>query len=539
MHSIIPKQFSQKVISIKKLKKIVGDIPREKKVILCHGNFDVVHPGHVRHLTYAKTKADILAVSITADKFIEKGMYRPFVPENLRALNLAAFQMVDYVIIDNQKKPIKNLSILKPDFFAKGFEYNAGNLPPATLEEANVVNAYGGEMIFTPGDVVYSSTKLLKLSQPKIEIEKLIDLMSNNNIDFDLLKETVKKLKSLSVHVIGDTIVDSYTRTNLIGGNTKTPTTSVLYQERNDYIGGAGIVAQHLRAAGAKVTFTSVLGNDDLKDFVVKEMKKKNINTNFIIDTTRPTTHKNVILSGIYKLLKIDKVDNHPISQSILKKIVNSIKKFSCDIIIFSDFRHGLFNKNSIDQFSKAVPKKVFKVADSQVATRWGNITDFKNFDLITPNEREARFSLADQDSSISNLSRQLAFKTKFKNLILKLGERGLVSVNRNNKKDKKAKDKTKAFALPSFTNNIVDTTGTGDALLAYSSLSLVKSQSLIVSSIIGSLAAANECERDGNVAIESDEIMKKIDSVKNLSGYKITKKKSLRSNKSKKRRLI
>ena len=104
MHSIIPKQFSQKVISIKKLKKIVGDIPREKKVILCHGNFDVVHPGHVRHLTYAKTKADILAVSITADKFIEKGMYRPFVPENLRALNLAAFQMVDYVIIDNQKK---------------------------------------------------------------------------------------------------------------------------------------------------------------------------------------------------------------------------------------------------------------------------------------------------------------------------------------------------------------------------------------------------------------------------------------------------
>ena len=130
-------------------------------------------------------------------------------------------------------------------------------------------------MIFTPGDVVYSSTKLLKLSQPKIEIEKLIDLMSNNNIDFDLLKETVKKLKSLSVHVIGDTIVDSYTRTNLIGGNTKTPTTSVLYQERNDYIGGAGIVAQHLRAAGAKVTFTSVLGNDDLKDFVVKEMKKK------------------------------------------------------------------------------------------------------------------------------------------------------------------------------------------------------------------------------------------------------------------------
>ncbi len=525
MTSIVSEQYSKKIINIKKLKKIVGDFPRKRKVILCHGNFDVVHPGHVRHLTYAKTKADILAVSITADKFVEKGIYRPFVPENLRALNLAAFQMVDYVIIDNNKKPLKNLSILKPDFFAKGFEYSAGNLPPATIEEANIVSAYGGEMIFTPGDIVYSSTQLLKLSQPKIEIEKLIDLMNRNDINFSKLKETIGKLKSLSVHVIGDTIVDSYTRTNLIGGNTKTPTTSVLYQERNDYIGGAGIVAQHLKAAGAKVFFTSVLGDDDLKTFVSKEMKKKGININFIIDPTRPTTHKNVILSGIYKLLKIDKVDNHPISQSISKKIISSIKKYKCDVIIFSDFRHGLFNKNTIDQFTKSIPKKVFKVADSQVATRWGNIIDFKNFDLITPNEREARFSLADQDSSISNLSRELAYKTKFKNLILKLGERGTVSVDSTGKKNRRSNDKSKAFALPSFANNIVDTNGTGDALLAYASLTLAKTKSLFISSIIGSLAAAIECEKDGNVAITTDEIIKKINSIKNLASYKSSRK--------------
>ena len=389
MTSIIPAKYSKKIINIKKLQKIVGKFPRKRKVILCHGNFDVVHPGHVRHLTYAKTKADILAVSITADKYVEKGMYRPFVPQNLRALNLAAFEMVDYVIIDHNKKPLKNLSTLKPDYFAKGFEYSAGNLPPATIEEANIVNAYGGEMIFTPGDVVYSSTKLLKLSQPKIENEKLMDLMSINNISFEFLKDTIKKLKTLSVHVIGDTIVDSYTRTNLIGGNTKTPTASVLYQERNDYVGGAGIVAKHLKAAGAKVVFTSVLGDDELKTFVQKDVKKKKIISNFIIDKTRPTTHKNAILSGVYKLLKIDKVDNHPISQSISRKIVSSIKKYNCDLVIFSDFRHGIFNKNSIIEFTKAIKSKVFKVADSQVATRWGNITDFKGFDLITPNERD------------------------------------------------------------------------------------------------------------------------------------------------------
>ena len=75
-------------------------------------------------MTYAKSKADKLIVSITADKFIQKGIYRPFVPQNIRAINLAAFEMVNYVVIDSNKKPLKLIKDIKPDFFAKGFEYN-------------------------------------------------------------------------------------------------------------------------------------------------------------------------------------------------------------------------------------------------------------------------------------------------------------------------------------------------------------------------------------------------------------------------------
>ena len=194
MTSNIHTQYSKKIVKVSQLKKIIGQRPRKKKVILCHGNFDVVHPGHVRHLTYAKTKAEILIVSITADAYIQKGIYRPFVPENLRAENLAAFQMVDYVIVDNNHKPLKNLSILKPDFFAKGFEYSSGDLSPATKEEAKVVESYGGEMIFTPGGIVYSSTKLLNLSEPKIENYKLSSLLNRNKITFNNLKNTLNRL---------------------------------------------------------------------------------------------------------------------------------------------------------------------------------------------------------------------------------------------------------------------------------------------------------------------------------------------------------
>ena len=289
-------------------------------------------------------------------------------------------------------------------------------------------------MIFTPGDIVYSSTSLLNIHQPKIDNFKLQNLMSKYSVSFEKLKKTLSKFNKLKIHVVGDLIIDTYTRTNLIGGLIKTPTPSVLYQEKDNYIGGAGIVANHLKSLGANVTLTTVVGNDKWKNFVIQEFKKSKVKLKVIVDSTRPTTNKNTIVANDYKLLKIDTLDNQPISEKILERIQSSVKNVECDAIIFSDFRHGIFNKSSIPLIIKSVKNNIFKVADSQVATRWGNITDFKNFDLITPNEKEARFSLADQDSSISNLTRQLALKTKFKNLILKLGERGIVSVSSNKK---------------------------------------------------------------------------------------------------------
>ena len=87
--------YKYKVKRISELVQIIGDFPRAKSAILCHGVFDVVHPGHLRHLAYAKSKAGILIVSVTADRHIKKGIYRPHVPENIRALNLAALEMVD------------------------------------------------------------------------------------------------------------------------------------------------------------------------------------------------------------------------------------------------------------------------------------------------------------------------------------------------------------------------------------------------------------------------------------------------------------
>lgn len=505
-------KYEHKIKTRNELCSTIGAFPRENKVILCHGVFDVVHPGHIRHLAYAKSKADILVVSITSDRHISKGTYRPHVPENLRAHNLAAFEMVDFVIIDESKKPLENLQLVQPDYFAKGFEYTSEGLPEETQEELDVIEEYGGEMLFTPGDIVYSSSELINLSLPNIYIEKLMSLMSEEKVTFNDLRNALEKLNGKTVHVIGDTIVDSYTRSTLIGGQTKTPTFSVLYQGKDDYIGGAGIVAQHMRAAGSEVVFSTVLGNDELKDFVLDGLSESGVKCNAIIDKTRPTTNKNAIIAGGYRLLKIDTLDNRSISEQVIDELSESISKTDCDAVIFSDFRHGIFNKLSVDKLTEAIPEKTYRVADSQVASRWGNITDFLGFDLITPNEREARFALADQDSTVGNLSGKLVNETRCGTLILKLGSRGVFVLSDNQKR---------YFSIDSFANNVVDAVGAGDALLAYATLSMLVTNSPCVSTILGSMAAACECEYDGNIPIKPEDVLKKIDAVEKMVLFK------------------
>ena len=507
-------KYRYKVKTLSELIDLTGKFPRKEKVILCHGVFDVVHPGHVRHLAYAKTKADILIASVTADRHIKKGIYRPHIPEGLRALNLAAFEMVDFVMIDDQETPLKTLSRLQPDFFAKGFEYTSTGLPQATQEEADIVEGYGGQMIFTPGDVVYSSSKFLNLSLPQVQLEKLLLLMQINEITFEGLRDTIAKLSQYHIHVVGDTIVDTYTRTTFIGGQTKTPTFSVLYQGQDDYIGGAGIVAQHLRAAGAKVTFSTVLGSDPLKDFVIQGLQESGVEVFPIIDRTRPTTQKNAIISGGYRLLKIDTLDNRPISEEILEQLIESVHGSPADAMVFSDFRHGIFNRVNASALTKAIPPGMFKVADSQVASRWGNITEFKGFDLITPNEREARFALGDQDSTMGRLSSMLHESSSYQNLILKLGDRGVFCVSQN------TEVKNSYFSVDSFANSVVDAVGSGDALLAYATLSMLATGSLVIAGIIGSMAAACECEYDGNIPIKPENLLAKINAVEKLVSY-------------------
>jgi len=421
---------------------------------------------------------------------------------------------VDFVVIDDNPKPIENIRFLQPDFFAKGYEYQKGSVNPKTQEEIDALEGYGGELIFTPGDIVYSSSHIIETGPPDLGADKLHALLEGEGITFSELGKTLDSFRGVKVHVVGDMIVDSYTYCTLIGGNTKTPTFSLRHDQQVDFVGGAGVVAKHMKAAGSEVTLTTMVGEDGLGEFVREDLKKAGVACQPLVSSSRPTTQKNLFTAGGYRMLKVDKLDNRPLSEKGMKSFQEAIRSVPADVVVFSDFRHGIFSAATILALSAALPKNVLKVADSQVASRWGNILEFQVFDLITPNEREARFALGDQDSTVRPLAMDLYKKAGCKYLILKMGERGIITYRAP------SSEVRSFFTVDSFVDRLVDAVGAGDALLSYATLALVRRGCPVIASALGSLAAALACERDGNHPIDPAQARARLEKIRKAAHF-------------------
>ena len=505
-----------KIVSRDELAQQVGARPRTETVVMCHGTFDLVHPGHLRHLAFAKSRGDCLVVSLTADAHVTKANMRPYVPEELRALNLAALELVDFVVIDVEPEPLELISRVEPDVFVKGFEYSEAQ-PPQTIREQKAVEAYGGCMSFSPGDFVLSSSAVIEKDPPNIGLEKLLTLMQVEGVSFADLRAALSHLHQVSVAIVGDIIIDSLTTASVIGGYRKTPTPSVRVNTNERFVGGAGIVAKHMAATGAQVSLISMVGDDDLGQFAIADLSAAGVNCQVRILGDRPTTHKNAVLADGYRLLRIDTVENKSIDHELLSELAADLRASSATAVVFSDFRHGIFNKSTIPTFLDAAPDGAFTVADSQVASRWGNVLDFAGCDMITPNEEEVRFALGDQDSVIRPLGSALYDSAHCQILMLKLGARGMMTFRASIVDE----DRRSFFSVDSLARDtVVDPVGSGDALLAYATLSQVATNREVIASIIGTVAAGLECEFEGNIPVTPDLVIGRLHELEKASDF-------------------
>ena len=510
-------QVTSKIRNVESLLTEIGSAPRSRTVVMCHGTFDLVHPGHLRHLAYARSRGDVLVVSLTADVHVTKANLRPYVPEHLRALNLAALELVDFVIIDRNAEPLELIQQLKPDLFVKGFEYG-DDLHPKTADEKKAIESIGGRMIFSPGDFVLSSSAVIENDPPNIRLEKLLTLMQVEGLSFADVRNCAMNLGDLSIAVVGDVIVDGLTTATVIGGYRKTPTPSLKVESVQEFVGGAGIVAKHIAAAGASVRLISIVGDDDKGRMACDDLLSAGVICDIHTVKERPTTYKNAVLADGYRLVRIDNVENESIGRDILRTMTQSLSTSQVDAVVYSDFRHGIFNKSTIPALIAAAPTGALTVADSQVASRWGNILDFAGCDILTPNEQEVRFAMGDQDTVLRPLGSALYDQARCNTLMLKLGPRGLLTFRSSFAAD----ERHSFFAMDSLARpTIVDPVGSGDAMLAYATLAHASTGNAVLASILGSIAAGIECEFDGNVPVSPELVVGRIDELEKAAGHK------------------
>lgn len=315
------------------------------------------------------------------------------------------------------------------------------------------------------------------------------------------LRATLEKFPSLTVHVLGDVIVDLYTACTLLGTMSKTAALSVQRQGQTAYVGGAGVVAKHIAAAGATVTLTTLLGPDAAGEAARHDLTAAGVHLCAISRSPTPTKERFTTEAGA--LLQVETWDSLPLDARRRGVLVDAVAQTPCDVFVVSDFRHGIFLKATIPALLAAIPTGCLRAADSQLSSRWPLLLDFPGFDLLTPNEREARFALGDQDADAKVIAARLYLQAQCRHLLLTQGARGLWAIAPHGE-----------FSLPAYATSVVDPVGAGDALLAYAALALRVSDDLRVAAELGSLAAAVACERAGNVPVTPTEVEAKIEAL-------------------------
>ena len=230
-----------KIVSKEEYKKNIKNRLRQenKKVVLCHGVFDLVHPGHMIHFQQAKSMGDILVVSITSARNVRKGPGRPYFNDELRMRFLEAIECVDFVMLSEGYTVDDIVEAVEPDIYVKGEEYRQpeDDITGKISKEQELVERHGGQIKFTGGQV-FSSTHLINtaLSGLPDDVRCYMETFRQKYSMSDI-REYTEKISRLKILVVGDIIIDKYTYCNVQGMMSKDMGYSARLRSVEEYFG--------------------------------------------------------------------------------------------------------------------------------------------------------------------------------------------------------------------------------------------------------------------------------------------------------------
>ncbi len=487
----------KKIGSLEKLKKISSSFKNKSmKIVLCHGVFDLLHIGHIKHLKKAKEYGDKLFVTITSDRHVNKGPGKPVFNQNLRAEALASLEDVDYVAINDSPTAINPIRNIKPNFYCKGKDYvnPKDDLTGEIKNELKELKKNKGKIIYTH-ELTFSSSRTINTQTDFYsEIHKRQIDNIKKKYDFKKTKKIIDEFKKLKILVIGETIIDQYNFCEAIGKSGKEPILVLKEINSENFMGGVLAIARNLSQFSKNVNVLSTLGE---KKEYLKEIKSnlsKKIKFKFFYKKNSPTIVKRRYIDNISKS-KVFGVYN--LNDDILEKsetknfnnyLLKEIKKY--DLVIVSDYGHGLISKESAHLICKHSKFLALNAQVNAFNIGYHTMKNYKNLNTLIINEKEIRHEMRDRISNLDDLIIKLAKEMKIKNLIVTRGSNGSTMYDNSTNKLIKAE---------AYASKVVDKIGAGDAMLSLISLCLYSKMDADLSLIISSLAAAQSVENLAN----------------------------------------
>ncbi len=470
-----------------------------KRVVLCHGVFDLLHPGHIVHLQEARELGDILVVSVTSAPFVNRGPGRPIFSDELRLHTLAALSCVSYVLIASAPTALEIIDVVQPDIYCKGREYadHANDVTRNIGIEEERVASYGGE-IRHAGSVIFSSTQLINnhLGGMSPAVKRYAENFLTQH-SASQAREGLEKVQDLRVLVIGDVIIDEFMWCQVQGLTSKGRVISTRLLNQEQHLGGSIAIARHIANFTPNVTLAAIMGTEPSMSQLIASKIEPHLALELIKDEGYPTIVKRRYIErqgvrdNITKLLAVSKMDEGALSSNAREQFLNNLERAlpNYDLVVVADYGHGLIDVETMNLIQSKAPFLAVNCQTNSANFGYNLITKYHRADTFCLDEQELRLAYSSRSGNREMLAKQLFAKLNSKQGWLTLGSSGSLGLDRNGDED----------AAPALTLTVTDTIGAGDAFFALASLCAARELPIQIGSLLGNLAGAMAANVLGN----------------------------------------
>jgi rfaE bifunctional protein nucleotidyltransferase chain/domain len=486
----------KKIKKLEELAKILQSYRTEnKKVVHCHGVFDLLHIGHIRYFEQARGMGDVLIVTVTPDKYVDKGPHRPAFPETLRAEAIASLNCVDYVAINQWPTAEETLRLLRPDVYVKGSEFKktSSDMTGKIGREEQVAKEIGATLAFTE-DIVFSSSHLINrfFSTLPEEIDEYLHVF-RQRYSLQEIFQVLDRMASLNVLVIGDTILDEYQYCEAIGKSSKDPVLAVKYKSHDVFAGGVLAVANHVANFTKSVQLVTILGEQNSYEEFIRSQLQPNISVHFIFRPGAPTLIKRRFVEGysLNKLFEVYIMDDSSLSPQENGRVCDWLARHitNNDLVIAADFGHGTIGNEMIQTLTNHSKFLAVNTQANAGNRGFNTISRYPHADYVCLAEHEVRLETRNLSGPLRPIMEDMVRKINCQRFVVTRGRKGAYVSD----------DQGGFIAVPSFAQNVVDRVGAGDAFFALTSLAAVQKVSIEILGFIGNTMGSLAVEILGN----------------------------------------